>query len=96
MLVRTALRMELRRSWSGLEVALIATQAGVTLTLPPRDHRLVCHLGGPPARRAAPTTGRITGSRAAAIWTSSPAGVPGIWEHSEAGAMLLIGTRRSS
>jgi len=83
--------MELRRSWSGLEVTLIATQAGVTLTLPPRDHRLACHLGGT-ARTTCRTDNRTHHRlQSRGDLDLLPAGVPGTWEFSEAGAMLLIG-----
>ena len=83
--------MELRRSWSGLEVALIATQAGATLTLPSRDHRLVCHVGGP--AHATCRTDNRTHHRLQSRGDLDliPAGIPGAWEDREARAVLLIG-----
>lgn len=82
--------MELRRSWSGLEVALIATRAGVTRALPSRDHRLVCHVGRPV--RATCRTDNRTHHRLQSRGDLDlvPAGIPGVWEGAEASAVLLI------
>ncbi|HWO22119.1 MAG TPA: AraC family transcriptional regulator [Kofleriaceae bacterium] len=81
---------ELRRSWSGLEVALIATRAGVTRTLPSRDHRLVCHVG-PPARATCRTDNRTHHRlQSRGDLDLIPAGIPGIWEDDDASTVLLI------
>jgi AraC family transcriptional regulator len=82
--------MELRRSWNGLEVALIATHAGVTRTLPSRDHRLVCHVGRP--ARATCRTDNRTHHRLQSRGDLDllPAGIPGVWEDGEASTVLLI------
>src|SRR6185436_7944318 len=82
--------MELRRSWLGLEVALIATRAGVTRTLPSRDHRLVCHVGQPV--RATCRADNRTHHRLQSRGDIDviPAGIPGVWEDDGASAVLLI------
>jgi AraC family transcriptional regulator len=82
--------MELRRSWSGLEVALIVTRAGVTRTLPSRDHRLVCHVGRPV--RATCRTDNRTHHRLQSRGDLDliPAGIPGIWQDDETSTVLLI------
>lgn len=82
--------MELRRSWIGLEVALIATRAGVTRTLPSRFHRLVCHVGRPV--RATCRTDNRTHHRLQSRGDLDliPAGIPGAWEDGEDSAVLLI------
>jgi AraC family transcriptional regulator len=82
--------MELRRSWIGLEVALIATRAGVTRTLPSRFHRLVCHVGRPV--RATCRTDNRTHHRLQSRGDLDliPAGIPGVWEDGEDSAVLLI------
>ncbi len=82
--------MELRRTWSGLEVALVATRAGVTRTLPSRDHRLVCHVGRP--ARATCRTDNRTHHRLQSRGDLDliPAGFPGGWEDGEASTVLLI------
>jgi AraC family transcriptional regulator len=82
---------ELRRSWSGLEVALIDTRAGVVRTLPSRDHRLVCHVGRP--ARATCRTDNRTHHRLQSRGDLDliPAGIPGIWEDGESSTVLLIG-----
>lgn len=83
--------MELRHSWSGLEVALIATRAGATRDLPSRDHRLACHVGRP--ARATCRTDNRTHHRLQSRGDLDliPAGIPGIWEDGEASTVLLIG-----
>jgi AraC family transcriptional regulator len=82
--------MELRRSWSGLEVALIATRAGVTRTLPSRDHRLVCHVGRP-VRTTCRTDNRTHHRlQSRGDLDLVPAGIPGIWEDDESSSVLLI------
>ena len=83
--------MALHRSWSGLEVALIATRAGVTRTLPSRDHRLVCHVGRP--ARATCRTDNRTHHRLQSPGDLDliPAGIPGSWEDGEASTVLLLG-----
>ena len=83
--------MEHRRSWSGLEVALIATRAGATRTSPSRDHRLVCHVG-PPARATCRTDNRTHHRlQSRGDLDLIPAGIPGAWEDGEASTVLLIG-----
>ncbi len=83
--------MELRRTWSGLEVALIATRPGVMRTLPSRDHRLVCHVGHP--LRTTCRTDNRTHHRLQSRGDLDliPAGIPGAWEDDEASTVLLIG-----
>src|SRR5688572_23164543 len=83
--------MELRRSWSGLEVALLATRAGVTRTLPSRDHQLVCHVGRPV--HATCRTDNRTHHRLQSRGDLDliPAGIPGVWEDDESSTALLIG-----
>lgn len=82
--------MELRRSWTGLEVALVATRPGVTRTLPSRDHRLVCHVGQPV--RATCRADNRTHHRLQSRGDIDviPAGIPGVWEEDGASAVLLI------
>ena len=82
--------MELRRSWLGLEVALIATRAGVTRTLPSRDHRLVCHVGRPV--HATCRTDNRTHHRLQSRGDLDliPAGIPGIWQDDETATVLLL------
>jgi len=82
--------MELRRSWTGLEVALMATRAGVTRALPSRDHRLVCHVGRPVRAtcRADNRTHHRLQSRG--DLDLIPAGMTGAWEDDGASAVLLI------
>jgi AraC family transcriptional regulator len=84
-------RMELHRSWSGLEVALIDTQAGVARALPSRDHRLVCHVGRP--ARATCRTDNRTHHRLQSRGDLDliPAGIAGVWEDSGGSTVLLIG-----
>jgi len=71
-------------------VALIATRAGVTRTLPSRDHRLVFHVGRPV--RATCRTDNRTHHRLQSRGDLDliPAGIPGIWEHDEDSTVLLI------
>jgi AraC family transcriptional regulator len=82
--------MELRRSWSGLEVALVATGAGVTRAVPSRDHRLVCHVGRPV--RATCRTDNRTHHRLQSRGDLDlvPAGMTGVWEDDRASTVLLI------
>jgi len=82
--------MEHRRSWTGLDVALIATRAGVARTPPSRDHRLVCHVGRP--ARATCRTDNRTHHRLQSRGDLDliPAGIPGAWEDGEASTVLLI------
>ena len=82
--------MELRRSWTGLEVALVATSAGATRVPPSRDHRLVCHVG-PPVRATCRTENR-THHRLLSRGDLDlvPAGTTGAWEDDRSSTVLLI------
>jgi AraC family transcriptional regulator len=73
-----------------LEVALVATRAGVTRTLPSRDHRLVCHVGRP-VRTTCRTDNRTHHRlQSRGDLDLVPAGIPGVWEDDESSSALLI------
>lgn len=82
--------MELRRSWTQLEVALLATEPGAPRALSPRDHRLVCHVGRP-ARVTCRTDNRTHHRlQSRGDLDLLPAGTPGWLESDEPSLVLLI------
>src|SRR5690349_24448175 len=82
--------MELRRSWTGLEVALVATRPGVTRALPSRDHRLVCHVGRPVRATCRADNRTYHRLQSRGDLDLVPAGMTGVWEEDRSSTVLLI------